>query len=126
MAEITSAGYVNLRNAIDGTAKKWKFIEIQRSNGTKIVRREIGVAGSGATFEAREGTGNKTIVIKLILNGNDSDMPTLPVTVAKSILKDTDDDSASALSSEQLSSSFEFKDGLDTLTIFHKVHVPGD
>lgn len=54
MAEISEAGYENLRDAMEGNPLPWKYIELQTSIGTKITRRQIGLAGSGATLEARE------------------------------------------------------------------------
>ena len=63
MAEISEAGYENLRDAMEGTLFPWKYIELQTSSGTKITRRQIGLAGSGATLEARE-NGGQTIVFQ--------------------------------------------------------------
>lgn len=51
-------------------------------------------------------------------------MPTLPVTVAKSVIKDQDSDEAPGLSIETLSTSFTFQESADQLTVYHKVQVP--
>ena len=123
MAEIEEAGYVNLRDAMEGNPRAWKYIELQTATGTKITRRQVGLAGSGATFEARENSG-KTMVIKLVVNGGDAGMPTMPVTAARSVIKDQDSDVAPGLSIESLSTSFTFQESADQLTVFHKVQVP--
>ena len=123
MAEISEAGYENLRDAMEGNALPWKYIELQTSSGTKITRRQIGLAGSGATLEARE-NGGQTIVFKVVVNGGDPGMPALPVTGAKSVIKDQDSDEAPGLSIETLSTSFTFQESADQLTVYHKVQVP--
>lgn len=123
MAEISEAGYENLRDAMEGNPLPWKYIELQTSIGTKITRRQIGLAGSGATLEARE-NGGQTIVFKVVVNGGDPGMPTLPVTAAKSVIKDQDSDEAPGLSIETLSTSFTFQESADQLTVYHKVQVP--
>lgn len=123
MAEIAEAGYENLRDSMEGNALPWKYIELQTSTGTKITRRQIGLAGSGATLEARE-NGGQTIVFKVVINGGDAGMPALPVTVAKSVIKDQDSDAAAGLSIETLSTAFTFQESADQLTVYHKVQVP--
>ena|SRR5690554_1538596 len=123
MAEIEEAGYENLRDSMEGNPLPWKYIELQTSTGTKITRRQIGLAGSGATLEARE-NGGQTIVFKVVINGGDAGMPALPVTVAKSVIKDQDSDVAPGLSVETLSTSFTFQEAADQLTVYHKVQVP--
>ncbi len=123
MAEISEAGYENLRDSMEGNPLPWKYIELQTSTGLKITRRQIGLAGRGATLEARE-NGGQTIVFKVVVNGGDPGMPTLPVTVAKSVIKDQDSDEALGLSIETLSTSFTFQESADQLTVYHKVQVP--
>ena len=100
MAEISEAGYENLRDAIEGNALPWKYIELQTSTGTKITRRQIGLAGSGATLEAR-GNGGQTVVFKVVVNCGDHGMPPLPVTVARSVIKDQDSDAAEEASRDR-------------------------
>ncbi len=123
MAEISEAGYENLRDAMEGNALPWKYIELQTSTGVKVTRRQVGLAGSGATLEPREG-GGRIVVIKLIVNGGDAGMPVLPSTVAKSVIKDQDSDAAAGLSIETLSTAFTFQESQDQLTVYHKVQVP--
>lgn len=123
MAEITEAGYENLRDHIEGVSLPWKYIELQDVNGAKIVRREVGGAGSGAYLEPREDDG-ATIVFRLVVIGSDADMPPLPVVAHQSIIKDTDSDLAPSLSTETLEADFSFLNEDCQLTVYHKIEVP--
>lgn len=123
MAEISEAGYANLRNHMEGTSLPWRYIELQDSTGAKIVRREIDAVGSAAYFEDREG-GGKIVVIRLVVIGSDADMPTLPVTAHQTVIKDTNTDAALALSTEPLEVEFAFLNVDCQLTVYHKIEVP--
>lgn len=120
MAEISVAGYDSIKSFIEAN---WKYIEIQTSGGTKIVRRQVGLAGSGATVEPREDTG-RTVVIKVVVRGSDADMPALPVIAARSVVRSVNSDSGTIVSNETLSGTFTFQDDGDQLTVYHKIHVP--
>jgi len=115
--EINPNGYADLTTYIVG-ATGWKYIELQESNGTPILRREIGGVGTLATWE---NTTAPTLQVQIIVNGTDADV-TLPKTFVKSALFKSSIGGTELCSNTY--SSFTMVNTSDQLTVIHNIEIP--
>lgn len=114
MAEINTAGYQSIRDAIQAS---WKYIELRDGGGAAILRIGIGDARVTWTHVANAQTLELTVVIK----GSDAGM-VLPKTFASSALYSVST-AGSAYSVESFT-PFTMEGTLDELTIKHQIQVP--
>ena len=116
MAEIATKGYEDLRAYVEAT---WKYIELQNSSGTAIIRKDIGDARVTWNHTA----GAQTLQLKFVVKGSDADLSgLLPKTFAKSAIFKvaTGGDSMTT----ETFTSFTMAVADDQLTVIHNIQVP--
>jgi hypothetical protein len=114
MAEITGAGYQDIRDHIENT---WVYHELRDGAEAAIVRLQVTDPRVSWTHEAEA----QTLELTTIITGSDVDI-NLPQTFASSALYKVATD-GSALSVESFT-QFTIEATNDQLTIKHRVEVP--
>lgn len=113
MAEISASAYQKIRDYIQAN---WKYIELQDTSGTPVIRLGIGDARVSWTHAA----GAQTVELTVVLSGSDG--YALPKTFAKSAIFDVAE-GGTALSTETYT-TFVMETTLDELTVKHQIQVP--
>lgn len=114
MAEITSAGYQDIRDHVEAT---WTYHELRDGSAAAIVR--LALSDSRVTWT--HAANAQTLELTTIITGSDVDI-TLPQTFAASALYKVAT-SGSALSEESFT-QFTIEATNDQLTIKHRVEIP--
>jgi len=115
MAEITTAGYQDIRDHIEAT---WTYIELRNGSDVAIVR--LAVADDRVSWTHAPSA--QTLELTVVLTGADADLLPLPKTFAKSALYKVDTN-GTALSVESFT-QFTIEASNDQLTIKHRIEVP--
>ncbi len=127
MSEITSAGYENIRDYIEGLSPNaWTHVQLYTGADAPVLSAPRVIAAEGATetncqWQAREDTG-QTLVVKIVVTGTDEDI-TKPVTIEKGAILDASDGDEMT-PKKVLSSSATIAENDDVVSIYLKVQVP--
>lgn len=111
MAEVTSYAYQDLRSYIQSN---WKYIELQKPDGTAIIRKDTN--DSRVTWNHT--AGSQTLELKFVVKGSDSDLSSLlPLTFGKSAIFKVSS-GGDSFSTESFT-SFTMSSANDELTVVH-------
>lgn len=131
MTEFTSADYADICAYVVGSTG-WKYCEVQEYTGGVVVQRVRREIGGGATTPPDPewtDTSQPTLVVQMVINGNDSDLPSGTATSLNTytwnrvVLKKTDSDGATEHVPESIT-QFIMADANDQITITHTLEVP--
>lgn len=120
MAEILTAGYEEIRKAIDPneTHSDFNTIELSDDTGAAVLRRTT----SDESVSVTSSTAANPYKIEITVNGDDSDV-TLSQTFGGSTLFHTDAD-GNEVTPEESFTNVTLEDADDQLIVTHKVEVP--
>jgi hypothetical protein len=117
MAEITTAGYQDIRDHIEAT---WLYVELRDGSGDPITADRL-VCGTDSRVNWTHAPSAQTLEITTIITGEDADID-LPTTFKYSAIFKVAT-AGSSLSTETFT-QFTIEATSDQLTIKHRIEVP--
>ncbi len=120
MAEILTAGYEEIRKAVDPneTHSDFNVIELSDGTGTAVLRRTT----SDSSVSVTSSTAANPYKLEITVNGDDGDV-SLSQTFGGSTLFHTDTD-GSEVTPEETFTDVTLEDSSDQLVVTHKVEIP--
>lgn len=116
MAEILASGYQSIRNFVEAN---WKYIELQKTDGTPVVR----LTTSDTRVTWIHTANAQTLILQVVIKGSDADMTgSLPKEFGKSAIFSVA--TGGTPHSVETFSSFTLETAGDELTVQHQLQIP--